>query len=168
MSAVPYAAPWQTEFHRYSTQLYTPSLITPTQLQMVIPTRQWWRIVYINGEATTVATAGNRVVSILFTDAAGNDKLRELATLVQVASGDGFYLFGPTLTAFANSTDNTRLQATTTIPDLLWPEGTQITLSIIGAKSGDTWSTLRTYAVEVYTEDRNGDLVPLTPTPLIP
>lgn len=51
-------------------------------------------------------------------------------------------------------------QITTEIPDLLWPQGSVIDLSIQNAQAGDAFAAFQVFAIEVYTEAYPGILVP--------
>lgn len=167
-ATVPYAAPWQTEFNRYSTQLYVPTRSTHTALDMTIPTGQWWRIVYLHAGYSTDANPGTRSVFFRIFDPAGAILFFADAPATQPASSVFQYTWGPGLSVFSVSANAASGTAVSSLPDLLWPPGCDLNISANFAQVGDDWSTGRTYAIEVYTEDYQGNIVPvLTPTPLI-
>lgn len=60
---------------------------------------------------------------------------------------------------------STATGVTVSIPDLLWEPGWTIALVALSPETGDAWD-FAAMAVEVYTENRLGQLVPApTPTP---
>lgn len=165
--ATPYVAPWESGFKRYSTQLYTPTLVIPSVERMTIPDGQWWRIIYLNGTFGTSAIVGPRTVFVVMQKPGGAIVFQEYAPASPGASAFANYLYGPGLTAFANTTDPTAVSVVATLPDLLWQPGTVISLQVAGAQAGDSWQGAATYAVEVYTPEKEGSSI-LVPTPAIP
>lgn len=168
MSAtVPYVAPWQTGFDKYSSQLYSPTVVGGVTLQMTVPTGQWWRVLYATGTFVTSAIAQNRIMEFQVVDASSVSRLIVISTQAQTASTTTTYLFMATSAAYTNQAVASAGFALSPIPDILWPFGSTIELQCVTSVAGDAFMTAGTFAVEVYTEDRPGVLTP-TPTPLIP
>lgn len=161
-SAVPYVAPWQTGFERYSTQILTPEKVGTNWLRTIIPEGQWYRIIYLNAAFVTSAVAANRSIRAEFEDANNVPLFQEYAPTVEAASTTLTTLFAPDVGSFANVTDPVRAQASVTLPDVLWPPGTRLFLKVDNNQAGDGWSALTAFAVEVYTplKDRPGVLIP--------
>lgn len=166
-AGLPYVAPWQSGFRRYSTQLITPRVVSFAQWAALIPDGQWWRVVYVWGQWSTSAVAGTRSVFFRVWDpVSGTFSFQTQTPLAQAASAAGTYLFGPGLTSFAVSTDPLVEMGVATLPDLLWPPGKELFLGVASAKAGDAWATGVTFAVEVYTPEKEGSPV-LVPMPLV-
>lgn len=168
-SSVPYVAPWQSGFERYSTQIYAPPAGSFTSVQMTIPDGQWWRIVYIAANVQAEATAGNRTVQLSIIRPGFNGTvLHVLAKTVQVASSTVDYLFTPGASDSANTTVAAHGYAVAGIPDVLWPAGNKVIVQVNDAAPLDAFFPPTVYAVEIYTEVREGVFAPaLAPTPLV-
>lgn len=98
----PYAAPWQTGFERYATQLYTPGVATVSDLRMTVPSGQWWRIIYLGAEFITTTAPASRACQLQITDAKARTLLLESSAGFQPGGADYRYLFGPSLTSSVN------------------------------------------------------------------
>lgn len=168
-SHVPYIAPWQSGFERFSTQIFTPGGAGTNHLSMLIPGGQWWRIVYLSATLFTNAVVASRQVQVDVTAPDGSVSFLTATPLTQAATTVGAYLFGPGLTSFANTVPAQRQFGCAALPDVLWPQGDTISLQSTLGSGGDQLFT-PAFAVEIYTENDRGSLVPqkLTPAPLIP
>ncbi len=162
---VPYAAPWQTGFERFATQLYTPTPVSFFKQTMTIPANQWWRIIYLN--ATFVYNGGGTARSMVMEidNAKGSPILAVWSPTTSPITSICTYLFGPYLTTFSSTADPTCAMQAETIPDLLWPPGATIFLSNNNNQAADTLG-VAVFAVEVYTEQRPGVFVPVA-TPVL-
>lgn len=171
VNAVPYIAPWQAGFEKFATQVYTAKYdIAQSFLSLTVPDGQWWRVIYLAFGMTPDANAGNRTILVQFF-VRGDSVTSRLSVVPPVSQPTGTdyqYLFGPGLTSYANVTDPQTGMAVASLPDVLWPGGTELRVTIGGAFAGDRFDSRRNYAVEIYTEERPGVLIPLTPTPLVP
>lgn len=166
-SGVPYVAPWQTGFEKYATQLFTPLGSGTSDMSMLIPENQWWRIIYLTAQLHAGAAASDRVLEAQIWAPDGGVPFATATPLTLEANDVGTYLFGPGLTSFVNAVPVNSQFACAALPDVLWPPGNAI--HITGNLNGLTDKLfLGTFAIEVYSEDRPGVLVPeLAPTPLI-
>jgi len=165
---VPYVAPWQTEFNQYSVQNYTPTNPFFNVLAMTIPSGQWWRIIYLLGVATTSAAVMTRTAFMQVTDATGRVTFKEIAPVSQPASSTYSYLYGPSLNAYANTTDPTAGQAVSVLPDLLLAPLSVVELALGNVDASDSWGNTGVFSIEVYTEDRESDTLQPIAAPLIP
>jgi hypothetical protein len=165
---VPYIAPWQTGFLRYSTQLYTMRATGTAAVGLTVPETQWWRIIFATAVFGTSATVGNRQGALEITS--GGMTLLLQAGITQPAGALGSYTWGVGIGATAVAITAAAVSASNGIPDMLWPAASSIQVALFASKAGDAISTpAPTLAVEVYTEDYNsGALTPvLVPTPLL-
>lgn len=169
MSTLPYVAPWQTQFTRYSTQLYSMSA-NGISRELTIPSLQWWRIGYASARYNTSADAGGRQITFDIGTPGGTTGLTIAAPISQGAGATGLYTVAPNVSAFGSNVSTFATVAVWSIPDLLWGPGTKFTFTDLNNQTGDTFAFLPTLAAEVYTEDYNsaGQAV-LTPaaTPLL-
>lgn len=167
-ASIPYVAPWQSGFDRYSTQLYPIPALTATASKIVIPDGQWWRIVYVNTSWATSAAAANRTLELDVLDRAGVVKFVVQTPLVQIASTIGNYLFAPNAMPTTNTSQALNEFGSMTIPDMLWPPGFQIEVRLLGAQANDGISQQNQIAVEIYTESERPGVLQPSPSPLVP
>lgn len=171
VSVLPYIAPWQTGFERYATQIYPLQQGANQTLQLVVPSNQWYRIVFISEEYLTENVPGNRLVSFNAIDPSGRTVLRVGASASQAPNTGMYYYFAPGAAGFASAPGAGSGQISTPLPDVLYPPGYTLRIVVDFAEAGDGYPTDSQWAgVEIYTEDRGGSLRPSAPTPnaLIP
>jgi len=169
MSAVvPYVAPWESGFARFSTQLLKAVSASASTYGVVVAQGQWWRIVYIYHGYNLGATAGNRQMRLRVLTPNSGPGYEIAAAGVAPASSVYRTLWGPALTAFTQAGFVPAVQAVQTIPDLLWPPGSTIDLILDNYQAGDgNPFSSSAIAVEVYTPVKDKPGV-FTPLPLVP
>lgn len=164
---VPYIAPWQSDWTRYSTQLVPLSKLLTGDYQVTVPDGQWWRVLFCSVAWVTTASAATRQALFKITRVDGYSYVIGSPT-TQIASLEGFYTWAVGANAYYTPTNAGRFYQVAPIIDIVWPQASVITAGLDGALSGDDISGSAIVAVEVYTEADNGALVPsITPTPLI-
>lgn len=166
MSAgLPYIAPWQAAFERYSVQTFTPSAVGIDTMQLVIPDGQWWRIIYLSVVFAAGAAAATRTQGIRVLDKMSNQVFQQNAPTSQLANTTFAYTAGPGQTSYFNTAGG---QAVYALPDVLWPPLATVQSIVFSAAVGDAYTSTSTFAVEIYGETRPGVLAPvLTATPLL-
>lgn len=166
---LPYQAPWETQFRRYSTQLFTLSGTTPTTRSITAPDGQWWRPIYAMVQYQTDAVAGDRVMEWRVVPGNGGNVYVQPANAKQTASVFMSYVWGVGASAAAQTAVAQFSVSVQSIPDMIWPPATGFFMIQNGADAGDAWHTDPGLAVEVYTEEYNADtgVTQLVPTPLI-
>lgn len=165
-AGVPYVAPWQSSFERYSTQLLVPNAPSTIVRSLTVPRGQWWRVVYMTFGATMSAVVANRYIWVFVRDSSSNEVFRVPMPFAAVASGSYFFTVGPGLTSYSLPLTGGVGGAVVGIPDMLWRETFTISTEITNSQLGDVFASGPSqWAIEVYTpvKDRPGVLVP-TPT----
>lgn len=165
-SSVPYIAPWQTGFERYSTQLIRALPTTnPARITWTVPDGQWYRIVFISGQLATGAGATARTLSLVISNPTNTGSFVEGATAPQKANYGGTLAWMPGGAAYFSDDGVNQLVMTMPLPDVLWGPGSTIEFRVANFVAGQDGMTFWTLATEIYTEDRPGVFAPATPTP---
>lgn len=165
---LPYQAPWETQFRRYSTQLYTLRGTTAVTRSITAPDLQWWRPVYVMVQYQTDAVAGDRVMEYRVLPGNGGNAYVQPANVKQAASVFCSYVYGVGVSSASQTAVAQFSVSVQSIPDMIWPPGTEFFLIQNGADAGDTWHTDPGIAVEIYTEDYTpAGATVLVPTPLV-
>lgn len=162
-AALPYLAPWRSNFERYSTQTYSLRAIGNSQKLITSPEGQYWRVILAQMGFNTSAVVGNRVVSLQIAGATAPATMIQTASIVQPASASYQYIYGPELTAYSNVASPNDGVAVHPIVDVLWPPGTIFAWRVNGPQAGDAFNVVEMLAVEVYRplKDR-----PVAPVPI--
>lgn len=164
---VPYVAPWQAEFRRYSVQRVKFTAANASDYSVTIPTNQWWRIASVYAHGNLSNAAGNRLLDFTIKQP-GSVVVADTTLPVALTASQSFVgMWGPGWTPAAVSV-TTGVWGTSTIPDLLWPYGTVLNAFLLFPDAAD--NIAQVYAmVEIYVEDSSGNLVlaELAPTPII-
>lgn len=170
MTNLPYVAPWQTGFTRYSTQLVISDVRGGgAQCVFTIPDGQWWRVVWVSVSWTLDGGAASRTILMDIHTPENNGHLFIQSPLTLTAFQTGTFTFFPGASAFAATTDADHQYGQVPIPDMLWIYGTTFTLNLTNFVGTEQLNVGPFAAVEIYTEDYPGVLIPaaLTPTPLL-
>lgn len=165
---VPYIAPWASDWTRYSTQVFVMQTTAQAQRQLTSPSNQWWRIIFMMQGINTDATVADRPALFTINSPAATGQYRQPANVTESASSSYMYLYGPNITGYSNTSSRLLGISAQTIPDVLWPPLTIFGFAFQNAQAGDAFTTTNQFAVEVYTEQRDGSLTPATiPTPIL-
>lgn len=166
-SLLPYVAPWETGFKRYSTQIVTVPATATNVHAITVPQGQWWRIIYWEEDWNTSANVGDRFLT-MFWQQGVKTVLAIGAPVVQQASQEYTYVFAPAGQAYSALPAGRTGFAQAPIPDMLWGPGTVLSTTFAGILALDTELGGVNLAVEVYTVQRDGTIVPQVAAPLIP
>lgn len=164
---IPFVAPWQSQWQRYSTQIVPLAGSTSGSRSLMAPAGQWWHPIYLEGRVTTSSASGDRVMELQITPGGGQTPYLQPATVPQAPSVFCRYVFAPGISSYSDTSLASFSWGVQAIPDMMWPPLTTFALVLNSADGSDAWSTASAMAYEVYTEDYDsGTLVP-APTPLL-
>lgn len=166
--SVPYVAPWQTQFDRYSTQIYQWPSTAANELSITVAANQWWRIVYAFAAVGSSSTAGDRLIQFMVKDTSNAQVFIVATTAAMPASSNYDCIFAPGLTSYVGTTTFGAHSAVTAIPDMLWRPGYTFELLVGNFQSGDSFLGITPYvAVEIYAQnEQTGALAPAPTVPL--
>lgn len=165
--AVPYIAPWAANWNKYSTQVYNMPRGSGADATIIIPSSQWWRIIYLAAQFTTSATAGTRAIFLGFSaGSATNMRLAPSATTP--VSTVTYITYGLGLNTVSTPIQNGHQYLSVALVDLLWKPKTQITIGFDTGPANDTLDADPALAVEIYTEFTSEAGAPvLIPSPVL-
>jgi hypothetical protein len=166
-AGVPYIAPWQSGFERYSTQVLTMPTVASNERALIVPTGQWWRIIVARAQFFTSAVVGNRQ-TYLEAKLVGVTSIWKIgAPRAQPASAQFDYAWGPQLGVIGNVDNIAFGMQSSPIPDMLLPPKCVIDLYMLGVAAGDGINDPTSISIEVYTpvKDRPGVFLPAPITP---
>lgn len=164
----PYVAPWQTQFHRYSTQAIAFLSLGPGSERLIIPSLQWWRVASVYCTAVISGVAGVRAYSLTFTTPAAGITYASYAPGLSTAGLSSTVTWMPNSSPFTTDTSTGFVATMGTFPDVLWPPGSILSVAIVNAQAGDDFSQGPKGLIEIYTEDYNNEgAFVLTPTPVL-
>lgn len=157
----PVAAPWATNWLNYPVQFFLMAKDGSGPAGTITVTDgQWWRIIFVSAVFEVTNADFTRTVTLSFAATLPGSELIIGSPGVLTASQSGTFVFGPNLSAIAYGNGTSDSNGISPLPDLIWPPQTLIQVGVNDDRPGDSMIGLPTIAVEIFTENPEGELIP--------